>query len=136
MAVEELRTDFADLFVGPGTLRAAPWESVYRYEDRALFGPCTLEVRVAYQRWGIGVSNPAREPDDHIALELQFLLFLSERAVTEPKAAAERVAFLREHLLRWIRPFAGLMEDGAESVFDQGIAKLLLGYVLAEGTAG
>lgn len=126
-----LRQDFMALFEGPGPMSAPPWESVYRCEEQVLFGPCTLDVRQAYRRWGLGLPEPGREPEDHIALELEFLLFLTERG-SDPGAAAERTRFLREHLLAWIRPFCDLLEHGANTLFYQGMARLLLGYVLAE----
>lgn len=126
-----LRRDFVALFEGPGAMGAPPWESVYRTEEQVLFGPTTFQVRQAYQRWGLGLERPGREPEDHIALELDFLVYLTERMAADEGAAAERERFLREHLLVWVAPFAGLLEDGAATAFYQGIAKLLVGYVRA-----
>lgn len=128
---EALRQDFAALFEGPGSMLAPPWESVYRTEEQLLFGPTTFQVRQVYRLWGLGLAKAGHEPDDHVALELEFLLFLTERAAADPAAEAERERFLRNHLLRWIPPFAGLLEDGANTLFYQGVAKLLLGYVKA-----
>lgn len=126
-----LQQDFIALFEGPGAMSAPPWESIYRTEEQLLFGPTTFQVRLAYQRWGLGLAQPGREPDDRVSLELEFLLFLTERAAADPAAAAERERFLRTHLLRWIPPFTSLLEDGANTLFYQGVAKLLLGYVKA-----
>ena len=128
---EALRQDFIALFEGPGAMGAPPWESVYRTEEQVLFGPTTFQVRQAYQRWGLGLANPGREPEDHIALELEFLLFLNDRMAAESAAAADRDRFLREHLLVWVPPFASLVKDGAVTQFYQGVAKLLLGYLRA-----
>ncbi|HYF77213.1 MAG TPA: molecular chaperone TorD family protein [Symbiobacteriaceae bacterium] len=130
-AAAAVKADFAALFEGPGAMSAPPWESIYRTEEQLLFGPTTFQVRQAYQRWGLGLEQPGREPDDHIALELAFLLFLTERAATDTAAEAERQRFLQNHLLRWVPPFASLVEDGANTRFYQGVAKLLLGYVKA-----
>lgn len=37
-ADHELTGDYYRLFVGPDTVLAPPWESVYRHEDRLIFG--------------------------------------------------------------------------------------------------
>lgn len=122
-----LRQEFVTLFEGPGAMIAPPWESVYRTEEQLLFGPTTFKVRLYYRRWGLGLPEAGREPEDHITLELEFLNFLLEQG-----AEHERSAFLREHLLTWVPQFCSLVEDGAESRFYQGVAKLLLGYIKAE----
>ncbi len=132
---EQLRDDFNRLFVGPASLAAPPWESVYRSRERTLFGPTTLQVREFYRRWGVALRTAHHEPDDHIVYELEFLLLLTERAASDPGAGEARQRFLSEHLLKWVQPFASLMEDEAESLFYQGIARLLSGYVLAEAAA-
>lgn len=131
-AAHLLRRDYATLFEGPGPLVAPPWESVYRTEERTLFGPTTLQVRDAYRRWGLQPERSGSEPEDHIALELTFLTFLAEQAEGRTEAAAEREHFLKEHLLKWVGPFTEAMEQGAETLFYQGVAALLLGYLLTE----
>lgn len=131
-ATRLLRQDYAALFEGPGPLVAPPWESVYRTEERTLFGPTTLQVREAYRRWGLQPERSGSEPEDHIALELTFLTFLAEQAHAKPEAAAERERFLREHLLKWAEPFTEAMEQGAETLLYQGVAALLLGYLQTE----
>jgi putative dimethyl sulfoxide reductase chaperone len=131
-AAAALREDWEVLFEGPGPIAAPPWESVYRTTDQVLFGPTTLAVRKAYQRWGFSLGDAAgHEPEDHIATELEFLVRLLAAEAAEPRAAAERKHFVQEHLLRWVSPFATLVEDRAETLYYQGVARLLPGYLQA-----
>lgn len=124
-----LDSEYLRLFEGPGTVAAPPWESIYRSEDQILFGPTTLQVRAFYHRWGVSVEHLGSTPDDHIALELEFLLLLEERATQDDEAWAARDRFLKEHLLQWLSPFTSLVEDEAESLYFRGIARLLRGFV-------
>lgn len=133
--VEALRHDYSTLFDGPFPIAAPPWESAHIYAEPILFGFCTREVRRAYDRWGLGLAKRGEEPEDHIGLELAFLIHLTRRAWRDAEAEAERAWFLEQHLLKWIRPFCLSMVAGAETGFYRGIAWLLLGYVLAESTA-
>ena len=75
-----LTWDFNRLFVGPGEMRAAPWESVYRSKTKLTFQEPTLAVRALYERFGFESPALHREPDDHLALELDFLGALSDLA--------------------------------------------------------
>ena len=60
-----LRRDYAYLFYMVGSSGTSPFESVYRTDDRTMFGPTTLEVREAYRAWGVQVPGQGSVPDDH-----------------------------------------------------------------------
>ena len=47
--VSTLSRDYADLFVGPGALKAAPWGSVYLSEDQTTCGESTQAVKAFYR---------------------------------------------------------------------------------------
>lgn len=71
----DMHMDHLALFSGPQPA-AAPWESVWREKDRLLFGRKTQEVRDCYREWGIAAERDGHEPEDHLGLELAFILFL------------------------------------------------------------
>jgi len=110
-ACEHIRREYVKVFVGPGTLKARPWETIHLEESRALFQPELLPIREAYREAGF---LPARYPhvqDDFIGLELDFLAKLADAALEawesgHDAAATERLQqsreFLEKHLLRWI----------------------------------
>ncbi len=50
-AFDELRDDYTRLFLGPATVLAPPWESVYFNDERMVFQEQTMQVRGWYQRF-------------------------------------------------------------------------------------
>lgn len=131
-----VRRDFNRLFVGPDRLKAPPWESVHRSRERLLFEAETLQVREWYARFGLAAPRLNREPDDHVALELEFLAALAERALTaleedRPGDATELVAahqaFLAEHVLTWVPTLMETIRQNAETSFHKGVAELVTG---------
>ena len=135
-----LTWDFNRLFVGPGEMLAPPWESVHRSRTKLTFQESTLQVRALYEAFGVQAPALHREPDDHLALELDFLAALSERAV---EAAARgdgeqlegclraQQAFLRDHLLAWAPACLALVERHAETDYYRGAARLTRGSLAA-----
>lgn len=131
--VEGARALYVRLFVGPGELRAKPWESTYLTKSKALFSRETLEVRNAYRAQGFLPAQYPRVADDHIALECGFLAVLSGRAVEAlgaeddeayAAAAAAVEAFLDEHLLRWVDDYASDLEAAAPGSLFACMARL------------
>lgn len=133
-----LETDFVNLFIGVGRVKAPPWESVYRSASKLIYQEHTIEVRNEYARQNLAAAKLGREPDDHIALELDFMATLSERAAEAlrrdqlSKAKRELAAqkkFLKEHPGAWARQFAGKVSGSAETGFYRGLASVLVGFV-------
>lgn len=132
----DLRVDHCRLFVGPGRVRAAPWESVYRSKEHLIFEAQTLEVREAYRRFGLQAPHLGREPDDHLGLELAFMLHLcvlgidaigrQDPAALEEVLAAQR-DFLDEHLLRWAPECLELVSRHARTDLYRAAGELALG---------
>ena len=131
-----LTWDFNRLFVGPGEMRAAPWESVYRSKTKLTFQEPTLAVRALYERFGFESPAIHREPDDHLALELDFLAALSGLAAEAARSDdGERLAtcfstqqaFLKEHLLAWAPRCLTLVVEHAETDYYRGASRLALG---------
>ena len=142
-AFEDLQSDYTRLFIGPGEVIVPPWESVYFNKERLIFQEQTLEVRSWYRRFGLEAEHLHREPDDHIGLELAFLVHLAQLGLTEPEdgdqqANLEQILqaqkdFLSEHLLRWGSAFCNQVCDKANTLFYRGAAQLTHG-ALAELT--
>jgi len=109
-----LSHDYAALFIGPNTLKAAPWASVYLTLEQQNCGEPTLAVRAFYQAYGVVLDTPTHEPDDHIGLMFAFLAYLSERAIQSIEAdeleesqrwLAAIPVFLTDHMLTWAPRF-------------------------------
>ena len=74
---EQLSLAHAELFIGPFELIAPPYGSVYLEKNRQIMGDTTMGVLKSYQEAGLSVDE--KEPPDHIAIELEFMSFLSTR---------------------------------------------------------
>lgn len=101
----DLRVDYAALFIGPGELLACPYGSVYLERGRRLFGETTREVAEIYAQAGLHMAEQDGLVADHVAVELEFLhhLFLSQAEGTASLPLARRNDFLSRYFL----PFAG-----------------------------
>ena len=117
--LDELKSEYMRLFVGPDKLVAPPWESVYRGEDAMLFQEVTLEVREIYRGFGLLPEGYPHVADDSLALELAFMAKLAERALedlhNEDEVGLGRLLessedFLSKHLLLWIPKFLERMQ--------------------------
>ncbi len=135
----DLHMDHLALFSGPQPA-AAPWESVWREKDRLLFGRRTQEVRDCYREWGIAAEQDGHEPEDHLGLELAFMLFLVQHMGTavasgqgqSPEAAL--AAFMDAHVLAWTGDCLKKASECATTVFYREMPPLcclLLGNVRA-----
>ena len=132
-----LSMDYADLFVGPDVLKAAPWGSVYLNEEQTTFGETTLAVRDFFRQHGMEVETGEREPDDHLGLMFAFIAWLGEQGLEQNEVEPLQPCFcslrtfLSEHLLTWAPRVCELVEERAETDFYKGLGKVTAG-VLAE----
>ncbi|MGG0717072.1 molecular chaperone TorD family protein [Robertmurraya massiliosenegalensis] len=128
----ELEFDFNRLFVGPTRLQASPYESTYRNIDRALMQVETLAVRRFYEKAGLIVSNKNVDPDDHLALELEFVCYLLENSIENEMYDQLYQAFVQEHLFQWIEKHAGLVREHTENSILIAVSYLLEGLLMEE----
>ncbi|EHQ88562.1 TorD/DmsD family molecular chaperone [Desulfosporosinus youngiae] len=134
----ELNDDFNTLFVGPHKLKAPPWESVYRSEEKLTFDAITLEVREFYRRHGLEVAKKNIEPDDHFGAELEFMAELIGRQYKalelkhyeEAKLLMDdQIEFLSEHLVKWAFEFTQDVISNARTDYFGGLARLASAYI-------
>ncbi|MFQ3568140.1 MAG: molecular chaperone TorD family protein [Aggregatilineales bacterium] len=135
-AIHLLRRDYQALFIGPGHVKAPPWESVYRSREHIMFERQTLEVRAFYAAFGLQAPKLNVEPDDHFGLELQFLAYLfssgaealsSQQLDQAAHALRGAQAFLQRHVLPWADEFLGRVAHHALSEYYRGVAYLAAG---------
>jgi len=96
-----------------------------------------LEVKSFYLHFGLSISEALREPEDHLAAELEFMQFLTaKQALAEmegedpsPYVRAQR-DFLFRHLGKWLPAFAAAAGD-LESVFYRTLANFTNAFVAA-----
>ncbi|MBI5880361.1 MAG: molecular chaperone TorD family protein [Chloroflexi bacterium] len=135
-ALDTLRVDYTRLFMGPGTVLAAPWESVYFSEERMVFQEQTLQVRAWYAQFGLELASRVYEPDDHIGLELSFIAHLAQQSLQAlehddldqvQRALQAQRTFMSEHLLRWAPTWCEQVQQHARTDFYRGVGLLTRG---------
>ena len=123
--LEEAKDEYTRLFIGPVSLVAPPWESVYGQKDAMLFQESTLEVRNTYRQFGLLPEGYPRVADDSLALELHFMALLAQRSLDASYTgkyddlAADlsgSADFLKKHLLAWVPKFLERMKGARSNI--------------------
>lgn len=112
---ERLGSQYMRALIGPASLPAPPWESVYTSNDHLLFQEVTLDVRRAYVAQDCIPASYPHVADDHLSLELDFMAKLAERAMQAVergdggevgRLVTVQLDFLHNHLGVWVGAFA------------------------------
>ncbi len=123
--------DYLALFVGPKTLLAPPYGSLYLENKGQIMGESTREAMAYYKAAGLAKSPHKKEPDDHISIQLEFVGYLISRVMesTEDgemeraqKFARLQLEFLDRHLSRWVPLFTRQMERQAATPFYRNLS--------------
>lgn len=131
--LQDILDDQFRLIRGPGQPIAVPWESVHRSSEGLLFEDETMQVRAFYRRFGLEAPRLDVEPDDHISLELDFLVELLKRSMAASDAGDVAEAqrhreahdeFCSSHLLQWAPTFFRTITEHADTRFYKGIGLL------------
>jgi len=137
--LEDLAIEYARLFIGPQKPAAVPYASFYLTESKTMMSEVTTDVRKKYLDAGIAVKDLYKLPDDHIAIELEFLQYLVQRIIKlfddgkhneeALKLFEMREKFLNEHFEKWVPLFEENIVKAAPDKFYLGASLLLGGYV-------
>ncbi len=129
--ISALKTQYTRFFIGPNKLDAPPWESIYTSNAPMLFTKETLDVRNLYRSQGFITAEYPRVADDHIAIELDFMSKLAERAINEDDATETLKAslmFLEDHLLKWVPKYVDHLNE-QDALFYPKIASVLFLFI-------
>lgn len=134
-----LKVDHARLFIGPYTLLAPPYGSVYLDTERRILGNSTMDVFRRYREIGLMVTKNLKNPPDHITVELEFLHFLIVKELEAINngdvielniSLTNQHAFLDRHLCSWLSEFTNNVASNARSSFYQNLAKATEVFVI------
>jgi TorA maturation chaperone TorD len=139
--LQALAIDYVRTFVGSGQSSsgaAYPYESVYTSPMRLLMQDARDKVLEAYQSEGIVKAPDFSDPEDHLALELSFMVYLNGRAMElfgEGKNEEglsylrKQLSFLTEHLLNWVPTLCSDIPRFAKEDLYLGLAKVTRGFL-------
>jgi TorA maturation chaperone TorD len=136
---EQLSIDHAALFIGPFDLLAPPYGSVYLEKQRQVMGDSTMQVLQRYREAGLSVD--VKEAPDHIAIELEFMHYLSmKEAEAETAGDAHGAEKYRDqqnqfyhHALCWVPQFCSAIREGSKSPFYIDLANCLERFITTCG---
>ncbi len=137
----DLARDFTYIFI-VGTKFVPTSESVYLSPEHLVKQEPRDMVMKVYRETGFSVSKNFNEPEDHIALEFEFIANLSRlvcRAVddNDKDKVSEYLKcqknFIEEHLNKWIPQFCSfLMRSAEDRVFYKALAYLTEGFLIVD----
>lgn len=140
-SVHELTVDFSRCFFGNGIdaySAAYPCESVYSSPKRLMMQDARDEVLAIYRSEGLEKDASWRNDEDHIAVELEFMQIMCERAAEALESGDEDAAmnafktqrnFLDDHLYAWAGMMTADLKKFARTDLYQGLAYLTDGFL-------
>jgi anaerobic sulfite reductase subunit A len=134
----DLAADYAGLFLGAGGKHVHPSESYYVTKGQLLMQQPRDEVLKLYRAMGVDKVGEFKEPEDHVALELQFMAHLCDKTTAALKRGnfggvrrylVVQRNFLDEHLGKWVPKLASDMLKLSKHEFYRAIAKITKAFV-------
>lgn len=138
---KDIRVEYARLFLGPKHILAPPYESVYTSSSKSMFGESSTEVNELYERVGIKIENKSNVPYDFIGYELEFMYYLSFKAVEAMNKGNVRLGnqiltysnyFVEEHIRRWIKDFTYDIERNTTMEYFDILSKFTREFILSD----
>ncbi len=147
--IEELAVDYADVFLAAGVaqgLAAFPYESVYTSRKKLMMQEARDQVHAIYSEKQLALREGiAKIPEDHIAVEMEFMAHLCEEAIAALDAEDEKKLvgileiqkqFFSEHIQGWIPVFCQDVDKYAKTLFYKSVSKITRGFLRWEGNNG
>lgn len=121
--------DFNALFVGPQTLKAAPFASVYLEEDALVMGKSTLSIREFMANIGLSINHKNNIPDDHISCVLELAVLLSANARTSAKYQVAFTRYVSEYIALWVPEYIEKININAQTATLKTVAGRLSSWL-------
>ncbi|WP_018306521.1 TorD/DmsD family molecular chaperone [Desulfitobacterium hafniense] len=143
--LREMKVEYARLFIGPGAVAVSPYETTYfansdEQGDTLLFNSLSARsVEKAYKEAGVSLASDQNEPPDHIATELEFLMYLCAQEGQAWKNEDNELAkkwrrserdFIDKHLGNWAFSFFNRVAES--TTFEAYRVLALLGKTFLE----
>jgi anaerobic sulfite reductase subunit A len=137
----DLAVDYAKVFLGAGIYEseaAYPYESVYTNKERLIMQEARDQVLEIYRAHGLDRIESLEVPEDHLALELEFMAHLCRKAIDAIEAEnwaqvaaslQDQKYFLAQHLGNWTPEFCSDILKYAETDFYKAVSKITTGFL-------
>ena len=134
----ELAVEYANLFLGLRGGVYHPSESAYLTTTHFIMQQPRDAVMAEYRKALVGKVKEWPEPEDHVAMELQFMAHLCGRTEEAGKGAKKDEArklletqrdFLDKHILVWVPKLAEDIIKSTTVEFYRALAKITKGFI-------
>ncbi len=138
----DLGAEYINLLLGVSASAVSPYESVYTSREHLLMQKARDAVVAEYRKEELTRISEFRHPEDHVAVELEFMSHLCRKAADALEegdaeaalASLERQqGFLERHLLVWVPRFCQDLAGVARSDFYRGIAGITEEHLAHDG---
>ena len=132
-SIDILAVEYTRLFIGPYSLPAPPYGSIYIEKERKVMGDSTMDALKHYQDFGLKIASSLKEVPDHITIELEYIYFLIYKEIesiqfNDPEVTQaymiEQVSFLTDHLNRWLPDFTKNIVANSSVEFYRSLANM------------
>ncbi len=128
----ELRYEYADLFLNAGNNPAFPYESCYVSREPLVMQEPVVKMREVMNKTGLHKHEDFLDLDDHIAAELELMRYFAEQAAYKGVKQVKEFDFLRDHLLAWVVEFSAVLTSAAQTEFYRGLAEITMSFLFNE----
>lgn len=108
-----MKKDFYELFVSPVNMKAPLWQSYYENEEGLLYQDAHIECKKLYRKYGYDIEKKSH-PYDHLSIQLQFLIKLSEIRNDNDDTKKDYNNFIQS-ILSWILKLKAKVEQFNEN---------------------
>ena len=122
---------YSKLFLGPFEILSPPYASIYLEPDQKLMGEISGMVAREYSDAGLAPGTGPNEVPDHVALEWEFMYFLTYKfSTTEDEDwLVRRDRFFTKHMRTWLPQFSEQIISAGVHDFYISLAKFQLDLV-------
>lgn len=125
--LSEKKIEYAQLFVTSIGKTVFPYGSIYLEDGRKMMGESTMAVQRFYDQFHLDVK--AKEVADHLAIELEFMQYLSCAEPDNEEMYTALEEFRQTLVAPWLQPFADAVEATGGSRFYALLARLTADFV-------
>ena len=126
---QELKYEYADLFLNAGDNPVLPYESFYADREPTIYGEPLFQMREYLRKHGLHKDPDYPEPEDHVSVEFDFLAELNRREAAGDTSVAEASTDFGRRHMAWRTEFCAVLHSSDKSGFYKALAEFALGYL-------